>query len=116
MYSFYFLHRADMVNNNGDMVSRSYVLNAPDDLARALAEIAAEDAAAEYGADVLELRVYQDGRLAQTRDLREGEERGGLIRADAADDIPALEGTPLPAGHPVRVEGRLLQYGCTSSG
>lgn len=116
MYSFYFLHRADMVNNNGDMVSRSYVLNAPDDLARALAEIAAEDAAAEYGADVLELRVYQDGRLAQTRDLREGRNAAASSARTPPMTSPRWREHPFPCGHPVRVEGRLLQYGCTSSG
>ncbi|MFJ9852425.1 hypothetical protein [Streptomyces sp. NPDC101150] len=113
MYSYYVLHRSDLLNNNGDLSHHVFVLSDPDDVRQAVVSMRELDAD-EPAADLFRLRVHENGRFVAAHDLCADTEGPAGDGDPAVLAIPPLTGTPLPPGHPVRVDGMTLAYGYTA--
>ncbi|MET7422626.1 hypothetical protein [Dactylosporangium sp. NPDC005555] len=115
MYSWYFVRRVGMANNN-DTITDCFVLGDRDDLLRVLSTLDVNPNCT----DSCTLQVYRDGRSLCTVDLL------ATVPDDGSDEfecrppdltgitVPALSGPVLPLGHPVLIDGGPLHYGCTS--
>ncbi|WP_344509730.1 hypothetical protein [Dactylosporangium maewongense] len=117
MYSWYVVRRTSMVNNN-DTATDWFVLSDHADLLRVLDTLDVNPS----WTDSCALQVYRDSRLDVSIDLLatvsdddEGDDGDDFCPPDLTGvTIPALDGTPLPPGHPVILDGTPLHYGSST--